>query len=38
MNYDLTPAKYMIVEETHDGTTLNDIENELAELYKKLGL
>lgn len=38
MNYDLTPAKYMIVEEVHDGTTLNDIENELAELYKKLGL
>ena len=38
MNYDLTPAKYMIVEEAHDDTTLNDIENELAELYKKLGL
>lgn len=38
MNYDLTPARYMVEEETPDTTTLDEIEAELAELYKKLGI
>ena len=38
MNYDLTPARYMVEEELPDTTTLDEIEAELAELYKKLGI
>ena len=38
MNYDLTPARYMAKEEIPDTATLDEIEAELAELYKKLGI
>lgn len=41
MNYDLTPARYVneiIVDEAEEAITLKDIDAELAELYKKLGL
>ena len=38
MNYDLTPARYMVKEEILDTATLDEIEAELAELYKKLGI
>ena len=38
MNYDLTPARYMDKEEIPDTATLDEIEAELAELYKKLGI
>lgn len=37
-NYDLTPARYMVKKEITDTTTLDEIEAELAELYKKLGI
>ena len=41
MNYDFTPARYVneiIVDEAEEAITLKDIDAELAELYKKLGL
>jgi len=38
MKYDFTPARYITEEEIPDTTTLDEIEAELVELYKKLGV